>query len=73
LNNHQRIIRLQRRDSIRFDVPGDILYWTGLWGLTDRELRDAVAAVGPIAADVAAYLGQPLEGDNHGDWSQHLG
>jgi hypothetical protein len=51
---------------IRLDVPRDVMYWAGLWGLTDQELRDGVAAVGPLAADVAAYLGQPLEGEDHG-------
>lgn len=58
--------RLQRQNRIHLDAPRDVLYWTGLWGLTDQELRDAVAAVGPIAADVAAYLGRPLEGEDLG-------
>jgi len=54
----------RRRDRIRLDAPRDVMHWTGLWGLTDQELRDAVAAVGPMAADVAAYLEQPLEGED---------
>jgi hypothetical protein len=58
-----RIPRLQRSHPIRLDVPRDVMYWAGTWGLTDQELRDAVAAVGPIPTDVAAYLGQPLEGE----------
>jgi hypothetical protein len=53
-----------RRDRIRLEVPRDTIYWAGLWGLTDQELRDAVAAVGPMAADVAAYLGQPVKGED---------
>ena len=54
-------------DTIRLGMPGDVRYWTGLWGLTDRELADAVAAVGPMAADVAAHLGKPLQGEDLGD------
>ncbi len=52
----------QRRDRIHLDDPRDVFFWTALWGLTDQELRDAVMAVGPVPADVAAHLGQPLEG-----------
>ena len=46
-------------DQIRLNVAGDVRYWAGLWGLTDHELREAVADAGPVAADVAAHLGQP--------------
>lgn len=42
------------------------MYWAGKWGLTDQELRDAVAAAGQKAADVASHLGKPLGGDNLG-------
>jgi hypothetical protein len=48
-------------------VKRDVLYWAGTWGLTDQELRDAVAAVGPNAGDVADYLGQAINGKNLGD------
>jgi hypothetical protein len=37
------------------------MYWAGLWGLTDQELRDAVGAAGPVPADVAVHIGQPLD------------
>lgn len=52
--------KYRRHERIFMDQPRDVLYWTGLWGLTDQELSDAVAAVGPMAADVAAHLGQSL-------------
>jgi hypothetical protein len=71
LTDRQPITRPPRRDTVRVDVQSDVLYWTGLWGLTDRELREAVAAAGPIATDVAAYLGQPLEGEDLSSVFQH--
>ena len=51
---------MQRRERIDISNRSDVLYWTGLWGLSDQELRDAVAAVGTVPADVAAHIGQPL-------------
>jgi hypothetical protein len=52
----------EKRVNIRLDSPREVLYWTGLWGLTDQELRDAVAAAGTRATDVAAYLQKPIKG-----------
>jgi hypothetical protein len=52
-------------DSIRLEHRGDVRYWAGLWGLTDQQLRDAVAIAGPIASEVASYLGQPIAGNNN--------
>jgi hypothetical protein len=66
-------IERSRRDNIRLDVKRDVLYWAGTWGLTDQELRDAVAAVGPNAGDVADYLGQTIDGKNLGDSVERLG
>jgi hypothetical protein len=51
---------MQRHAQIDISNPRDVLYWTGLWGLADQELCDAVAAVGSVPADVAAHIGQPL-------------
>ena len=65
-------IERSRRDTIRLNVRRDVMYWAGLWGLTDQELRDAVAAVGPNAGDVADYLGQTVEGKNLGDKASPL-
>ncbi len=30
----------------------ELQYWTNKWHVTEQELRDAVAKVGPMAADV---------------------
>ena len=57
-------IERSRRDTIRLNVRRDVMYWAGTWGLTDKELHDAVAAVGPNAGDVADHLGQTVEGKN---------
>ena len=51
---------MRRQGIICIDDPRDVMYWTGIWGLTDQELRDAVAAVGLMAPDVAAHVGQPV-------------
>ncbi len=34
----------------------EVTYWTGKYGCTEQQLRDAVTAVGPMAADVEAHL-----------------
>jgi hypothetical protein len=54
-------VRRNRRHE-RIDISNfrDVMYWAGLWGLADQELFDAVAAVGPVPADVAAHIGQPI-------------
>ena len=64
LNDRPGPWRPQHRERIDLSVPRDVRYWTGVWGLTDQELRDAVAAVGPVAADVAAHLGKPLRSED---------
>lgn len=51
-----------RRLAIEVHDPRDFMFWAGTWALTDQELRDAIAAVGTAIEDVAAYLGQPIEG-----------
>jgi hypothetical protein len=58
--------RLNKRQKRPIDMGNarDVLYWAGLWGLTDQELFNLVAAVGPIPADVGAYIGQPLASDD---------
>ena len=66
MNDRPGIRRLRRHDNIRLEAPRDVMYWAGIWGLTYQELRDAVAAAGPQPVDVAAWLGQPLEGENLG-------
>ncbi|RYD48836.1 MAG: DUF3606 domain-containing protein [Verrucomicrobiaceae bacterium] len=53
---HQRL-------AIDIQNPRDLMFWAGTWALTDQELLDAIAAVGTLIEDVAAYLGQPVEGE----------
>jgi hypothetical protein len=60
MRSRHHTARIQR--AINIDNARDVLFWTGLWGLTDQELYDAVAAVGPSPEEVAEYLGQPLGG-----------
>jgi hypothetical protein len=60
MESRHHAVRTQR--PIDIDNARDVLFWTGLWGLTDQELFDAVAAVGPSPEKVANHLGQPLSG-----------
>ena len=59
-------------DNLKIRVPQDPLkiniqqtweieYWTKTLGCTETELRAAVAAVGPMVADVRDYLGRNQE------------
>ena len=52
----------RRRLAIDIHNPRDSMFWAGTWALTDQELRDAISVVGTAIEDVAAYLGQPIEG-----------
>lgn len=61
----RRMLRL--RDRIDLSSPRDVFHWTATWGMSDQELRDAVAAAGSKVIDVAAYLGQPVEGEEYPD------
>lgn len=49
------------QDSGRVNVNErhELAYWTKKWGVTEQELRDAVARAGPLAKDVARQLGKP--------------
>ena len=38
----------------------EVKYWSKKFGVTPEELRAAVKAVGPVAEDVARYLGKSL-------------
>ncbi len=48
-----------REDRARVNVheSHELRYWTGKFGCTQRQLREAVDAVGVMAKDVAAHLG----------------
>lgn len=52
----------RRRTEIDLGDPHDLMFWPGTWALIDKELVDSTAAVGPAIVDVAAFLGQPIEG-----------
>ncbi|RAI54648.1 DUF3606 domain-containing protein [Roseicella frigidaeris] len=50
------------RDNTRISLsePYEVQAWCQKLGVTERQLRDAVAAVGPLAANVARHLGKRL-------------
>lgn len=43
---------------IDLDERHEILHWSRRLGCSEQQLRDAVRAVGPIAADVRRHLGR---------------
>lgn len=48
------------RARVNVHEAHEVRYWTGKWGVTEQQLRDAVARVGVMAADVARALGKSL-------------
>ncbi|MDB5878371.1 MAG: hypothetical protein JWQ41_1785 [Variovorax sp.] len=48
-------------DALRINVneKHEVHYWTATLGVSEAELRSAVAAVGVMAKDVRAHLGKP--------------
>lgn len=44
------------RARINVNEPYELAYWTKELGVSEKTLRDAVAKVGVMAADVRAYL-----------------
>ncbi|MEN4903115.1 DUF3606 domain-containing protein [Luteimonas sp. TWI1416] len=46
------------RDRINVDEDDELRYWTQALDVTPEQLREAVAAVGPMAADVRRHLGK---------------
>jgi hypothetical protein len=49
-----------KADDIRINVNQDheVRYWSEKFGVTAAELKKAVAAVGPMVADVKKFLGK---------------
>jgi hypothetical protein len=47
-------------DAKRINVnePYEVEYWTGKFGISAAKLKEGVKAVGPMAADVAKWLGK---------------
>jgi uncharacterized protein DUF3606 len=48
----------QDRSRININEPHEVRYWTGRLGVSEEDLRKAVAAVGVSAAQVAEHLGK---------------
>jgi len=48
------------RDRINVHEPWELRGWAQHFGVTEQVVRDAVARVGVMAADVARYLGKSL-------------
>ena len=42
--------------KININQPWEVSYWTSKFGISESKLRRAVKAVGPMAADVKAWL-----------------
>lgn len=50
--------RPQDASKISLTETWEVHYWTGHFGVTEQQLRGAVAAVGHSAAAVRKYLGK---------------
>ena len=48
------------RTRINIHEYWEVKYWADKWNITHEQLKDAVRTVGPMARDVAAYLGKAL-------------
>lgn len=48
------------RSRVNIHEDYELRYWSTKFGVTAQQLRDAVARVGVMAADVARALGKPL-------------
>lgn len=44
------------RLRVNVDEKYEVQYWTNKWHVSEQQLRDAVAKVGPMAADVERAL-----------------
>ena len=52
----------QDRARINVNEAHEVRYWTGRLGVSEDELRKAVAEVGVSAVTVAEHLGKPAGG-----------
>jgi hypothetical protein len=48
----------QDRDRVNVNEDYEVRYWTEKWGVTEAQLRKAVAEAGVMANDVARALGK---------------
>lgn len=49
---------VQDRSRINVNEPHEVQYWTQTLKVTEQQLREAVRAVGVMAADVRKHLGK---------------
>ncbi|MBP2498990.1 hypothetical protein ABID82_006561 [Methylobacterium sp. PvP062] len=52
----------QPQDPTKINIheKWEVAYWTKKWSVTEKQLKDAVAAVGVSTAKVAAHLGKKV-------------
>lgn len=48
-------------ETVKLDDRWARSYWARRFGVTDEQLREAMAAVGPVAEDVRKYFQMPPE------------
>lgn len=46
------------RSRVNVNEEWEVRWWTKKWGVTSEQLKAAVRAAGPVAADVAKKLGK---------------
>jgi hypothetical protein len=44
------------RARVNVNEPWEVTYWSGKFGCTPEQLRNAVRSVGPMSADVERHL-----------------
>ncbi|MDP9900761.1 DUF3606 domain-containing protein [Variovorax ginsengisoli] len=49
----------QDRSRVNINEAHEVAYWTAKWGVTEAELRSAVADVGVSAEKIGIHLGAP--------------
>ena len=58
MSDDTRLRAPQDSSRIALEEDYEVRYWTKKWGISERELRDAVAAAGHGSAAVARHLGR---------------
>jgi Protein of unknown function (DUF3606) len=50
------------RTRVNLHESYEVAYWGMKWDVTEKQLKDAVAQVGPMVEDVARALGRTVHG-----------
>lgn len=58
MTDNLKIKQPQDPTKINIHEKWEVEYWTKKWGITEKQLKDAVAAVGVSTVKVAAHLGK---------------